>query len=107
MQTGRDVRCNANAMRKNEPGPILLLVACSVNSPVATIGFVHPNLLRFSRGVWCAWGPNQLESAVFVFGTFQCGCTCTVKIQADLGYISLILYLNLNLYLSFWGHMIN
>ncbi len=26
-----------------------LLVACSVNNPVATIGFAGPNLLRFSR----------------------------------------------------------
>ncbi len=53
---------------KMEPGPILLLVAswllvaCSVNSPVPTIGFVRPNLLRFSRGVWCAWGLRPLFS---------------------------------------------
>ena len=44
---------------KMEPGPILLLVACSVNSPVATIGFSPPNLLRFSRRVWCAWGLRE------------------------------------------------
>ena len=36
----------------NAPGPILMLVACSVNSPVATMGFLRPNLLRFSRRVW-------------------------------------------------------
>ncbi len=36
---------------KMEPGPILLLVACSVNSPVATIGFSCPNLLCFASGV--------------------------------------------------------
>ncbi len=34
----------------------VLLVACSVNSPVATIGFSHPNLLCFSHRIWCAWG---------------------------------------------------
>ncbi len=32
-----------------------LLIACSVNSPVAAIGFVYPNFLRFWRRVWCAW----------------------------------------------------
>ncbi len=51
--------------KKMEPGPILLhhalLVACSVNSPVATIGFACPNLLRFLHRVWCAWGLMPLR----------------------------------------------
>ena len=39
-----------------------LLVAYSVNSPVATTGFARPNLLRFWRRVWCAWGLKSESS---------------------------------------------
>ena len=48
--------------KKMEPGPILLLVVSCVahclqcEQSVATIGYVPPNLLRFLRLVWCAWG---------------------------------------------------
>ncbi len=51
-----------------------LLLVCSVNNPIATIGFVRPNLLRFSRRVWCAWGlyigslPHRFPQNCFKLG---------------------------------------
>ena len=53
----------------------LLLVACSVNSPVATTGFLRPNLLRFSRRVWCAWGlKKHLPQSAKQRKDFSLGC---------------------------------
>ena len=42
----------------------MLLVACSVYRTVVTTGFARPNLLRFSRGAQCGWGPKEFTSSV-------------------------------------------
>ncbi len=66
MHTGHDARRKGEKWSQVPFYCLLhhaLLVACSVNSPVATIGFAHPNLLRFSRRVvWCAWGLSGLHA---------------------------------------------
>ncbi len=36
-----------------------------MNSPVATIGVARPNLLRFLRRLWCAWGLRQQNFGYF------------------------------------------
>ena len=51
MHTGGDARRNVKKWSQVPFCCLLchaLLIACSVNSPVAAIGFAHPNLLRFS-----------------------------------------------------------
>ncbi len=62
-------------MRKNGAGShfdACCIMHCSlpasVNSPVATIGFAHSNLLHFWRGVWCAWGLEDLPADEYIYG---------------------------------------
>ncbi len=68
-----------DATPKIEPGPILLLVACSVYRTVVTTGFVHPNLLRFSRCVWCAWGLFLFANSTVCWFAFT---TCPLLLTA-------------------------
>ncbi len=73
MHTGRNARCNAKKWSQIPFCCLLcyaLLIACSMNSPVATIGFVPPNLLRFSHRVWCAWGLSRRRKR----GSDPAGC---------------------------------
>ncbi len=73
IYTGSNTRDTTRNATKWSQIPIVHIrccLACSVYSPVATTGFVRPNLLRFSCRVQCGWGlpsgSNQISGCISI-----------------------------------------